>query len=70
MPLPPSVPKSSNDSLDLSLPVSDESLPAFHDCPSDWVYAACVEYPKGVPLDEKYRALSLAGKNPESFVMN
>lgn len=55
--------------LDLNLPVPDAPLPPFHNEPLAVIYAACEEYAKRVPLDEKYWEWSLAGKSPEPFVM-
>jgi hypothetical protein len=55
--------------LDLNLPVPEVPLPAFHDLPADWTYAANEEYAASLPLDDAYWAWSLAGKNPEPFVM-
>jgi hypothetical protein len=69
MPLPPSEKKSSGDLLDLNLPVPDAPLPAFHDLPPDWTYALNEEYAASLALDDAYWAWSLAGKNPEPFVM-
>lgn len=47
----------------------DAPLPPFHDLPPDWTYALNAEMWKTQVLDEAYWARSLAGKNPEPFVM-
>lgn len=69
MPRPPSETKSFDDLMDLNLPVPEVPLPLFHDLPADWTYAANEERAATVPLDDAYWAWSLAGKNPEPFVM-
>jgi hypothetical protein len=66
---PPSETKSSDDLLDLNLPVPDVPLWPFHDLPPDWTYAMNEAYAAKLPLDDAYWAWSLAGKNPEPFVM-
>lgn len=55
--------------MDLNLPVPEVPLPLFHDLPADWTYAANEKHAATVPLDDAYWAWSLAGKNPEPFVM-
>jgi hypothetical protein len=55
--------------LDLNLPVPERPLPPFHNLPPDWTYAINVERWKTQVLDDAYWAWSLAGKNPEPFVM-
>ena len=69
MPLPPSEPSYSDDLLDLNFPVPENPLPAFHDLPPDWTYAANAIHAATLPLDEEYWAWSLAGKNPEPFTL-
>jgi hypothetical protein len=69
MPLLPFEPKSFDDSLDLNLPVPEAPLPPFHDLPPDWTYALNEQTWATQVLDDEYWAWSLAGKNPEPFVM-
>jgi len=62
-------PKLSRDLLDLNLPVSDVPWPVRHAMTPAEVYALNVEIWKTQVLDDAYWAWSLAGKNPEPFVM-
>jgi hypothetical protein len=55
--------------LDLNLPVPNAPLPPFHDSPKDSVYAWNEDYAARLPRNGAYWAWSLAGKNPEPFVM-
>jgi hypothetical protein len=55
--------------LDLVFPTPDVELPAFHDCTVQEIWAANEELWKHTVYDEMYYAESLAGKNPEPFVM-
>jgi hypothetical protein len=47
----------------------DSKLTAFHDHARGWVWAANEACRIRTPLDEAYWERSLAGKNPEPFVM-
>ncbi len=69
MPLPPSKPNFDVDLPDLDLPVLEVPLLLFHDLPPDWTYAINEHRWKTQVLDDAYWAESLAGKNPEPFVM-
>jgi len=69
MPPTPSTKTFDDSWLDLNLPVSDASIPPIHNLPKDLVYAANEEYAARLARDDAYWAWSLAGKNPEPFVM-
>lgn len=64
-----SLPKLSLEHLDLNLPVSDVPWPVSHVLSPEEVYALNAEMWKTQVLDDAYWARSLAGKNPEPFVM-
>ena len=64
-----SSPKLCPDLLDLNLPVSDVPWPVRHEMSPNDVYALNAEIWKTQVLDDAYWAESLAGKNPEPFVM-
>ena len=64
-----SSPKLSLEHLDLNLPVSDVPWPVRHEMSPNEVYALNAEIWKTQVLDDAYWAWSLAGKNPEPFVM-
>jgi hypothetical protein len=55
--------------LDLNLPIPEAPLPASHKLCADAVYAMNESFAKRFALDDAYWARSLAGKNPEPFVM-
>ncbi len=60
---------SSEDWLDLDLPVPEEPLPPFPNLSLEDVYKLNEQLWADTVYDEAYFARSLASKNPEPFVM-
>jgi len=69
MPHPPCTPKSEDDLLDLNLPVPEGPMPIFPTISAEAVYALNEQYMREMVYDEAYFVRSLAGKNPEPFVL-
>ncbi len=66
---PPSDEKSKIDWLDLDLPIPEVSLPSLPKLPMETVFALCQQLVSTIDHDDAYFARSLAGKNPNPFVL-
>jgi hypothetical protein len=69
MPIQTSQPSFSDEWLNLDNLVPDAPLPAFPNLPLETLFALNQETVEDTIYDEAYFAESLAGKNPEPFVL-